>query len=69
MKEFKIPKNEVRWETYCNSNEDPIFVITSTPLRDKYFLYEVVGDSLKKIDKSSTPLELEEFARNSKLFK
>ena len=49
------------WTSYYNTASELVFVVTSkSPLRDMYFLYEVVDGSLTKIGKAKSPLELEE---------
>lgn len=48
------------WTTYYSSG-DPVFVITSRPARDYYFLYEYIASgNLKKLGKAKSPTELEE---------
>lgn len=59
--ELKIPKGEKAWVRYCNSCGETMFVLTSKPARDFYFLYEVKPDgSLVKLGKACSPTELEE---------
>lgn len=54
----KIPKNQVLWRTFTENNI-PYMVITSSLLRDKYFLYEVEHNNntciLTKIETATTP--------------
>lgn len=57
---IKYPKNEKLWVTYFDENNKPIFIITSKPSRDYYYLYEVLCDGeIKKLGKATTPPELE----------
>lgn len=55
-----LPKNEIAWVTYRDSNSRPAFVITSKENnRQMYFIYSVSAEGeLKKIGKSSNPQEL-----------
>lgn len=58
---INIPKGEIHWVTYRSSNGKPKYLITSKPMRDTYFLYEVKeGGTIKKLGKSPSPAELEE---------
>lgn len=56
---YKFPKNEVLWVTYYKDDE-PKFFITSSPMRDVYFLYEAESGKLKKLGKETSPMILEE---------
>lgn len=57
---MKIPKNERLWVSYLDFNGTLTQIITSkSDSRDTYYLYEVSGDSIKKLGKSSSPTELE----------
>jgi len=62
MKEnIKYPKGETVWVSYCNSSGKVMFVLTSKPARDFYFLYKVLENgSLEKLGKAKSPPELEE---------
>lgn len=56
---LKSPKNEKIWAQYCVDGT-VLYVITSTAVRDIYYLCEVVdGKCIKTKKKSSNPLELE----------
>ncbi len=57
---MKYPKGETVWVSYYNSNKELIFIMTSKPIRDYYFLYEVVDGEFKKLGKAKSPTELEE---------
>ena len=58
---LKAPKNETIWVRYVN-NGVVTHAITSTSLRDTYYLYEVDGDKLIKTKKkASNPTELEKY--------
>lgn len=54
------PKGEYVWTSYYNLSHELLFIVTSKPARDVYFLYEVVDGAFKKIGKAKSPLELEE---------
>ncbi|MDE6148533.1 MAG: hypothetical protein K2F81_00340 [Ruminococcus sp.] len=59
--ELKIPKGEQAWVSYLNTKGELVFLLTSKPARDFYFLYEVApDDNLTKLGKSRSPTELEE---------
>lgn len=58
-KKTLCPSGEVLWVSYVK-NGTTVFIITSKPQREYYFLYEVCDDNtLKKLGKSRTPTELE----------
>ena len=54
------PRGEKVWTSYYNSSHELLFIVTSKPIRDCYFLYEVVDGACKKLGKAKSPLELEE---------
>lgn len=54
------PRGERVWTSYYNSSHELLFIVTSKPTRDFYFLYEVVDGAFKKLGKAKSPLELEE---------
>jgi len=61
MRLIKYPKKEIVWVSYYNECGDLCYVMTSSPLRDMYFLYEIKSDgSLARLGKSATPSYLEE---------
>lgn len=57
--EIKCPKGERLWVRYYDKKNSLRFFITSKEVRDYYFLYEVSGDSVKKLGKARTPRDLE----------
>lgn len=57
---MKYPKGETVWVSYYNSKKELLFIMTSKPIRDFYFLYEVVDGEFKKLGKAKNPTELEE---------
>lgn len=60
IKNLKYPKGERVWESYYNETRELKFIITSKPVRDAYFLYELVDGEFKKLGKAKTPPELVE---------
>ena len=57
----KYPKGEIVWTSYLSSSGILLYMITSKPARDYYFLYEVSCDgNLKKLGRAKSPTELEE---------
>lgn len=54
------PKGEQVWVSYYNSAHELLFVLTSKPTRDFYYLYEVKDGRLNKLGKAKSPTELEE---------
>lgn len=58
---IKYPKGETVWVTYYASDGSPVFLMTSPPARDFYFLYAVSPEgNITKLGKAKTPVELEE---------
>ena len=57
------PPNEIIWVQYLQ-NEIPIYVITSTKIRDCYYLYEVKDNKLIKTKhKNKDQTELEKYMK------
>ena len=57
----KCPSGEKIWVSYVNTNGEPVYIITSKPTRDYYYLYEVSENgNMRKLGKSKSPIELEE---------
>lgn len=57
---YKLPKDESVWVSYRNRKGDPVFLVTSKPSRDTYFLYEIVKGVPTRLGKSVSPEELVE---------
>lgn len=59
-RDINIPKNETVWERIFDDHENLRFVvISSSTVRDWYYLYEVSqSGTLTKIGKAKTPPEL-----------
>ena len=58
-----IKPEELIW-VQITKNGEVVALITSTPFRDKYFLYEMKnGKPIKTKHTSSDPTELEKFVR------
>ena len=51
---MKYPKGETVWVTYMSGGK-PTYIVTSTKVRDKYFLYKVSGESMSRIAKADNP--------------
>ena len=66
---LKYPKGETVWVSYRTTENEKRFIITSkNDDRTWYFLYELQGDTFKKLGKAKNPYELEEkFELRSKL--
>lgn len=61
MNQLIPPKNEIIWVQYLH-NGVPVYAITSTKLRDVYYLSEVKDNKLIKTKyKSNDPTELEQY--------
>ena len=60
MSNLKYPKGEIVWTGYYNKKDQLLFILTSKPQRDYYYLYEVTDDGFKKLGRSKNPKELEE---------
>lgn len=61
MNQLTPPKNEIIWVQYLH-NGVPVYAITSTKLRDVYYLSEVKDNKLIKTKyKSNDPTELEQY--------
>ena len=60
-KGIKPPKNEIILAQYIKDDK-PVYIITSTMLRDVYYLYKVENDKLIKTKyKNKNPTELEKY--------
>ena len=58
---LKIPKNQIHWVTYTDSKGNPVKIITSDPLRSKYYLYKITGENGQKLEKVKTAASPAEF--------
>lgn len=52
-------RGETVWTGYYNRKRELLFVVTSKPARDYYYLYGVENGELKKLGRAKTPTELE----------
>ncbi len=60
---FKIPENEQIWVQFVHKDEIT-HIITSTKLRDFYYLYQVKNNKLIKTKhKSENPIDLEKYIK------
>ena len=58
--EIQYPKGEIVWVNYANRNGEIMFILTSKPTREYYFLYEILPDGrCNKLGKAKEPPELE----------
>lgn len=53
---FKLPKGQTHWETQRDVDGNIIQIITSDELRRKYYLYNVDGNTLTKIETNDIPI-------------
>lgn len=61
--DLKIPNNEILWVTYI-INEKPAYAITSTKIRDVYYLYRVKDDELVRTNRrAENPNDLEKYVK------
>lgn len=61
MNDVTPPKGEIGWVCYYDVNGKPVFILTSKPIRDCFYLYEVLSDGkLHRLGRAKTPPELEE---------
>ena len=61
--DLKIPNNEILWVTYI-INEKPAYAITSTKIRDVYYLYHVKDDELVRTNRrAENPNDLEKYVK------
>lgn len=56
---MRYPRGEIVWTGYYDRKHELLFVVTSKPARDYYFLYGVENGELKKLGRAKTPAELE----------
>lgn len=59
-KDIKIPKGEIAWER-IQTKSGSVYLVTSKPARDFYYLYLVDDGKLKKIGKAATPAGLRKY--------
>lgn len=52
---FSLPKDETLWVHGHDENGDLTYVITSTKMRDRYFLYLIKDGQIEKKLKASSP--------------
>lgn len=58
---IKLPKNEQSWVIYKNALGEKKFILTSTPAREKYILYQIEeSGKLTRLGDSHSPMDLEE---------
>lgn len=55
-----FPTKEKVWVHYSDKTGNLKFIITSTPTRDQYMLYELKNNKFVRLGKATSPTELEE---------
>lgn len=60
MNKPKYPRGENVWTSYYTSSDELMFILTSKPQQDVYYLYELKDGEFQKLGRSKSPLELEE---------
>ncbi len=60
QQDYLYPKGEEACTVYADRNHNELFLLTRKPLTGFYTLYEIRGDGLFRLGKSSSPIELEE---------
>ena len=63
---LQYPKGEIVWASYYGSDKELQYIVTSKPIRDCYFLYQVDEERLIKLGKAKTPLGLEKYVKKCK---
>lgn len=69
MEKSKYPKGEIVWTGYYNRKDELLFILTSKPQREYYYLYKVSDDGFVKLGRSKNPKELEEKFEVDKVMK
>lgn len=59
-KKIKTPAGEIIKTQYFSESGERMFVLTTKPFSQYFFLYRIEGDRLKKLGRGTNPLELEE---------
>lgn len=59
MSAYKYPRGELLWTGYYNKRGELLFLMTSKPTREYYFLYQLVDGDFKRLGRSKDPTELE----------
>lgn len=57
---MKIPKSEIQWVEYRNSDGNITHIMTSGESRGFYMLYEKKGEDFVKLGKAKSPSDLED---------
>ena len=56
----KIPDGERPWVTYQSTNGKPVYILTGTALRDKYYLYVNESGKYRRLGECGSPGQLVE---------
>lgn len=54
--EMKIPKGHIHWESIYDENHELKQIVTSDEMRRKYYLYNVEGEKMVKVEVASSPV-------------
>ena len=55
---FKLPRNEVLWETHYDDHNNLTHIVTSETRREHYILYKVDDDGYHLLGKAKDPVTL-----------
>ena len=55
MDKLKYPAGETVWVGYYNGSQKLMYIVTSKPTRDWYYLYELVDGKFVKLDRGKDP--------------
>ena len=55
---FKLPRNEVLWETHYDEHYNLTYIVTSDTRREHYILYKVDDDGYHLLGKGKNPPDL-----------
>ena len=55
---FKLPRNEVIWETHYDEHDNLTTIVTSDTRREHYILYKVDDDGCRLLGKAKNPVDL-----------
>ena len=55
---FKLPRNEVLWETHYDEHDNLTHIVTADTRREHYILYKVDDDGYRLIGKAKNPVDL-----------
>lgn len=56
---YKYPRGEHVWTNYINIHGDLMFIVTTKPSSNFYYLYELIDNNFVKLGRGDSPPELE----------